>query len=211
MSEICQQIIDAKAIAILRGDHQQHLDVIARLLQEGGIRAIEVTLNSPGALAMIAHLAQAYGDQMLVGAGTVLDTDGVAAAAAAGARFIVAPDTFAEVIAAALQGGLEPLPGVFTATEARTAIRAGARLLKLFPAEQGGPEYLRQLRAPLHDAQFVPTGGISAENAGAYLKAGAVALGIGGWLVPAVFDASASACAGLSERAANLMRAVREA
>lgn len=211
MSEICQQIIEAKAIAILRGDHQQHLDTIARLLHEGGIRAIEVTLNSPGALSMIAHLAQAYGDQMLVGAGTVLDTDGVAAAAAAGARFIVAPDTFADVIAAALRHELEPLPGVFTATEARTAIRAGARLLKLFPAEQGGPEYLRQLRAPLHDALFIPTGGITAENARAYLKAGAVALGIGGWLVPAVFDASASACAGLSEHAANLMRAIREA
>lgn len=211
MSQISDLLIAARVIAIVRGDHQQQIDEIARTLSENGVRAIEITLNSPGALEMIAHLSQHYGNRLLVGAGTVLDVEGVTQAAAVGARFIVSPDTYEPVIEAALNAGLEPLPGVQTATEARTAIRAGAKLLKLFPATMGGPDYLKQLRAPLHTAQFVPTGGISAANAGEYLRAGAVALGLGSWLVPSKFDGSSESVKQLAERAQALMGAVREA
>lgn len=211
MRVIIDRLIEARAIAIIRGDYRQHIDTVARVLRDNGVTAIEVTLNSPGALDMIAHLAAVYGDRILVGAGTVLDAGSVKRAAAAGAQFIVAPDTYETVIASALAHGLEPLPGVLTPTEARTAIRAGARLLKLFPATLGGPDYLKQIRAPLHDAQFVPTGGITAENAAAYLQAGAVALGIGSWLVPSQFDGSAGAVAALGQRAAALMQAISKA
>lgn len=211
MRDMIDRLIEARAIAIIRGDYHQHIDAVARALSDNGVTAIEVTLNSPGALDMIAHLAAQYGDRMLVGAGTVLDADSVKRAAAAGAQFIVAPDTYEAVIASALAHGLEPLPGVLTPTEARTAIRAGARLLKLFPATLGGSDYLKQIRAPLHDAQFIPTGGITAENAATYLQAGAVALGIGSWLVPSQFDGSAGAVAALGQRAAALMQAISKA
>jgi 2-dehydro-3-deoxyphosphogluconate aldolase/(4S)-4-hydroxy-2-oxoglutarate aldolase len=209
MNELQSKLIHARAIAIIRGDYQLFIERIAQTLLENGVRAIEVTLNSPGALDMIARLSQVYGDQMLVGAGTVLDVQGVNQSAAAGARFIVSPDTCVEVIQSSLAQGLEPLPGVLTPTEARTAMRAGARLLKLFPATLGGVDYLKQIRAPLHDALFVPTGGISAGNAAAYLTAGAVALGIGSWLVPAKFDGSETAYEQLGQRAAQLMNVIR--
>jgi 2-dehydro-3-deoxyphosphogluconate aldolase/(4S)-4-hydroxy-2-oxoglutarate aldolase len=209
LTSIRQQIIDAKAITIIRGDYHQHLDTIARALLAHGVKAMEVTLNSPGALEMIAYLATNYGDRMLIGAGTVLDATGVAAAASAGARFIVSPDTFPETIQSALTHGIEPIPGVLTPTEARTAMRAGAVLLKLFPATLGGTDYLKQLCAPLNEACFIPTGGISAENAADYLHAGAVALGVGSWLVPPKFDGSVQAIATIEQRAAALMQAIR--
>jgi 2-dehydro-3-deoxyphosphogluconate aldolase/(4S)-4-hydroxy-2-oxoglutarate aldolase len=211
MSAIRQEIIDAKVITIIRGDYQRHLDGIAQTLLDNGVRALEVTLNSPGALEMIAQLARGYGERMLIGAGTVLDGAAVQAAAGAGARFIVAPDTYAEVIETALALDLEPIPGILTPTEARTALRAGARLLKLFPATLGGIDYLKQIRAPLNDAHFVPTGGISAENAAQYLQAGAAALGVGSWLVPARFEGQDEEYRLVAERAAALMRAVRRA
>lgn len=207
---IVEQLKQRKVIAIIRGDVGQTIDTIAHALLEGGVTTVEVTLNSPGALTMIQHLSSHYGDRMLVGAGTVLETAGVKESAAHGARFIVSPDTFDEVIRAALDIGIEPIPGVLTPTEARTAIRAGARLLKLFPATLGGVDYLRQIRAPLDTAYFIPTGGITADNVADYLRAGAAAVGVGSWLVPSKFTGSEADVAGLTRRAYQLMEAVRQ-
>jgi 2-dehydro-3-deoxyphosphogluconate aldolase/(4S)-4-hydroxy-2-oxoglutarate aldolase len=125
----------------------------------------------------------------------------------AGARFSVAPNFDAEAVALAQANNFLHLPGVFTATEAETAVRAGCRLLKLFPSDMLGPRYLKALRAPLDDIQFVPTGGISAANIGDYRRAGAFACGIGSALV----SNPAQSVSELAERARALRRAWDEA
>ncbi len=199
----------ARVIAIVRGDYVETIHQIAGALLEGGVTAVEVTMNSRGALGLIETLAKEYGETMLVGAGTVVEVEHVRQAHEAGARFIVSPDTFPEVIRAALDCGMEPIPGAFTPTEIRTAQRAGARLVKLFPASLGGPNYMRQIRAPLSDVDLIPTGGVSLENAADFLRAGGVALGLGSVLLPSSFDGSAQAVASLTERARRLMEIVR--
>ena len=171
-------------IAIIRGDYADTIEVLAEALYRGGVRVLEITLNSPNALQMIAALNRQWSGKMLIGAGTVLTAEQVSEAAVAGASFCVSPDVYAPVVERALHLGLEPIPGAFTPTEVRTAVRAGARFIKLFPAIAGGPEYLKQIRAPLNDVLFVPTGGVDESNLTAFVRAGAVAAGIGSSLVP---------------------------
>jgi 2-dehydro-3-deoxyphosphogluconate aldolase/(4S)-4-hydroxy-2-oxoglutarate aldolase len=170
-------------VAIIRGDYpSERIIAIAETLRDAGVRMVEMTLNSAGALEMIAELRRRYPD-MSVGAGTVRTLAQFEAALAAGSQFTVAPATDLEVVRAAAARGFLHLPGVFTATEAETAARAGARVLKLFPADSVGPGYLKALRAPLDDLLFVPTGGVSVENIPTYIKAGAAAVGLGSNLV----------------------------
>lgn len=171
-------------IAIVRGDHGAYIGELAEALYRGGVRAMEVTLNSPNAVQMLAALNRQWTDKMLIGAGTVLTAEQVTEAASAGASFCVSPDVFEPVIRRAIHLGLEPIPGAFTPTEIRAAVRAGARFVKLFPAVAGGPEYLRQIRAPLDNVLFVPTGGVDESNLAAFVRAGATAAGIGSSLIP---------------------------
>ncbi len=199
----------ARFVAIVRGNYLGAMRAMAEALLAGGIRVIEVTMNSAGVLDAIRMIAQEFGDRVLVGAGTVVEPEQVKQVAQAGARFIVSPDTYRPVVQAALDLGLEPMPGAFTATEVLQAHRAGARLVKLFPATAGGPDYLKQLRAPLDMIHFVPTGGIDASNVRAYFEAGAVAVGVGGALVRNNFDGSPAAVAELTERARRLVAAAQ--
>ena len=179
-------------IAILRGVRPEEAVAVGRALLGVGVRAIEVPLNSPAACESIARLAGDVGDRAIVGAGTVLAPDDLRAAADAGARFIVAPDTNAEVIAAALESGLEPVPGIATPTEAFAARRAGARWLKLFPADVLSVNFWRALRAVLPtDTRVAAVGGIDATNARAWLDAGVAALGDEALTDLALADASA--------------------
>ncbi|GAB4118352.1 MAG: bifunctional 4-hydroxy-2-oxoglutarate aldolase/2-dehydro-3-deoxy-phosphogluconate aldolase [Roseiflexaceae bacterium] len=173
-------------VAIIRGDYPiDRVLAIAEALRAGGVTMLEMTLNSNGALPAIAALRRDQPD-MLIGAGTVRTTAQFESAIAAGAQFSVAPASDLEVIRMAAARGFLHLPGVFTATEAETAARAGARVLKLFPADLVGPAYLKALRAPLDDLLFVPTGGVSGENIASYIKAGAAAVGLGSNLVAGV-------------------------
>ena len=144
---------------------------------------MEVTLNTPGALELIQLLRARFGANMSIGAGTVRSVEQFEAAAAAGAQFTVAPGLNPHVVAQARNAGILHIPGVYTATEADRAHADGSRLLKLFPANIGGPAYLKALRAPLDDVEFVPTGGIAPENAAAWAGAGAAAIGAGSCLV----------------------------
>lgn len=179
-----QRIKQAGIIAILRGDFS--IDDMLRIgdaLLTGTVTAMEVTLNSPSALTALPRLRERFGDEMLVGAGTVRNSSLARQAIDAGAQFMVAPNFEAETVAVAHSQGVLHLPGVFTATEAQTAFAAGSRTLKLFPMEIVGPAYLRALRAPLDDVDFVPTGGISIENISDYARAGAAAVGLGSKLV----------------------------
>jgi Entner-Doudoroff aldolase len=173
----------SRVVAILRlRDHGLAVEV-ADALVRGGIRVLELTLDDPGALGALRAVAAR--SEIVVGAGTVLDTHTVAAAADAGARFVVSPNTDPRVIRAALEAGLDALPGALTATEVASAIEAGARLVKLFPAGPLGVGYLRALRGPFGGVDFVPTGGIAHDAIREWLDAGAVAVGLGSDLVPA--------------------------
>ncbi len=171
-------------IAIVRGDFPvERTLAIAATVRDAGVSILEVTLNTTGALDAIATLRQRQGERMLIGAGTVRSIAQWRAAIDAGAQFTVAPNFHPEIVAAALAADCLHLPGVFTPTEVEMAVRAGCRVVKLFPVDALGPAYLKALRAPLDDVDFVPTGGVSVDNIATYRKAGAVAVGIGGSLV----------------------------
>lgn len=181
MMTIYQQITSNKLIAILRGADPRDVVRIATALYEGGIRLLEITMNSEEPLMAIEQVAGKLGDDMVIGAGTVLDAAMAADAVSAGARFILSPVVEGTVIAAAKKLGAVSIPGAYTATEIYTAHRAGADIVKVFPATS--PAYIRDLRAPLPHIPLLPTGGITPENIGAYLKTGAVGFGIGSALV----------------------------
>jgi len=144
---------------------------------------MEITLNSSNALDTIAKLRERAGENMLVGAGTVRTVEQASAALEAGAQFTVAPGFNPAVVAHTQAKDILHLPGVFTPTEVETAFAAGCRILKLFPSGVIGPAYLKALRAPLDDVEFVPTGNISVDNIAQYVQAGAVAVGIGSSLI----------------------------
>ena len=170
-------------VAILRGLRPDEALAHAEALFDAGIRALEVPLNSPDPLVSIAAIAGAFGDRMMVGAGTVLTPAQVDDVAKAGGRLIVSPNSDPEVIRRTVALGLVAAPGFATATEAFTAYAAGARHLKLFPAASYGPGHLKQLKAVLPSDAFVwAVGGVGPDNLAAWRAAGAHAFGIGGEL-----------------------------
>lgn len=173
-------LADVPIIAILRGITPGEAVPVGDALLTAGIRVMEVPLNSPEPLISIAAMADAFGDRALVGAGTVLHVGEVQDLARCGARFIVSPNCDARVIGAALDAGMQALPGIFTPTEALAAIAAGAEWLKLFPAEPLGPAHYKAMAAILpSDVRAVAVGGVSAANAHDWLGAGVAALGVG--------------------------------
>ena len=167
-------------IAILRGlEPSEALDV-ATVLRDAGFRILEVPLNSPSPVDSIGKIAARFGNDMLVGAGTVLDRKSVDTVASAGGRLIVSPNFNAEVVGATKRRGLLSIPGVATPSEAFAALDAGADAIKLFPAEMIAPTVVRSMRAVLpREAKLVPVGGIAPDNIAAYRRAGATAFGIG--------------------------------
>lgn len=170
-------------VAIIRGVRPDEAEAIGDAIYDGGIRIIEVPLNSPDPLESIGRLVKRFGERMLVGAGTVLDPDDVGRVRDVGGRLIVSPDTNADVIAATAMAGLVASPGYFTPSEAFTAVRAGAHALKLFPAEGATPAVLKaQLAVLPKDIPVLAVGGIKPENMRPWLDAGAVGFGLGGGL-----------------------------
>jgi 2-dehydro-3-deoxyphosphogalactonate aldolase len=173
-------------VAIIRGVTPDQVEAIGDAIYEGGIRIIEVPLNSPDPLKSIERLAARFADRMLVGAGTVLDTTDVQRVRDAGGRIIVSPDTNIEVIAAAAGAGLVASPGYFTPSEAFAALRAGATALKLFPAEGASPAVLKAHLAVIRThVPVLAVGGITSNNMRPWLDAGATGFGLGGGLYKA--------------------------
>lgn len=170
-------------IAILRASSPQSLIDAANALKLGGVTVIEVTLTTPGALDIIKQARQVFGDEVLFGAGSVLDPESARTAIFAGADFIVMPTTNIEVIQLCRRYSIPVLPGAYTPTEIVTAWQAGADMVKLFPASNGGPEMLKALKAPLPQVKFVPVGGVEIENTANFIRAGASAVGVGSSLV----------------------------
>jgi 2-dehydro-3-deoxyphosphogluconate aldolase/(4S)-4-hydroxy-2-oxoglutarate aldolase len=176
-------IRETGVIAIMRAQNPDQLIAAADAIKKGGVRVIEVTMTTPGALNVIAEAAKRYGQEVLFGAGTVLDPETARSAILAGAGFVVAPTLNLAVIALCNRYGIPVMPGCFTPTEMLTAWEAGADMIKLFPAEVGGPGLIKALLAPLPQLQIVPVGGVDLNTAAAFIRNGAVALGVGGSLI----------------------------
>jgi 2-dehydro-3-deoxyphosphogluconate aldolase/(4S)-4-hydroxy-2-oxoglutarate aldolase len=177
-----EQIKTHRVVAILRGCDPAHTLPIVEALYAGGIRLLEITLNSRDALNSIKETSKEWGDKLLVGAGTVLTPDEAQLAVAAGAKFILSPSLDLPTIQKTKELGALSIPGAFTATEIVTAWRNGAGMVKVFPASVG-PAYFRDLRGPLPHIPLMPTGGVNLENIRQFQKAGAAAFGIGSALV----------------------------
>ena len=177
------RVLDRGLVAILRSSSSEQLASVARALFEGGIDVIEVTLTVPRALEIIADVRRDLGSQVLLGAGSVLDAETARAAMLAGAEFIVSPVVRHDVIQLCRRYGKVVMPGAFTPTEVLTAWEAGADVVKIFPAEVGGPAYLKALAAPLPQIRMMPTGGVNLDTIEAFFRAGACAVGLGSALV----------------------------
>ena len=184
-TEILQRIQNEKVIALIRADSSASLLDCARALAAGGLSLIELTTTTPGAIDLVAQVSRELPDVML-GLGTVLDADTARAGIAAGAKFIVTPAVRPEVIAACRQLDVPILSGALTPTEAVTAWDLGADVIKIFPAEFFGPAYIKSLRAPFPQIKFLPTGGVTPQTVGDFLKAGAFATAAGSALVSPV-------------------------
>ncbi len=196
-------ILEHKIVAILRGMPPAELVNIATALHQGGVRVLEVTLNSPGALPAISELNRLFKDRLLIGAGTVLDANNAHDAIAAGASFLISPTTDPEVIRIAKSAGVVSIPGAFTPTEILAAHKLGADIVKVFPAPDAA--YIKNIRGPLDQVRLMPTGGIHAGNIKAYAEAGAVAFGIGSSLVNSKADLNESYYAELTASAQRLI------
>lgn len=197
-------------VAVMRGMEPRYVVAAARAIRAGGIEVLEVTVDAPGAFGMLEAVQTELAGEAVIGAGTVLDAATARSAIAAGAEFIFTPTIDVDVIRMALRYGKVVIPGAMTPTEILAAFSAGAPAVKVFPAGVLGPDYIRQVRAPLPQIPLVPTGGVDAANAPAFIRAGAAAVGVGGALI----DRQAirrGEWAVLTERARQIAAAVAEA
>lgn len=197
-------------VAVIRLDAAAVVPRAIEALAAGGVGAVEITMTVPGAIDSIRQMASALSQDMLIGAGTVLDGETARRAIDAGARFIVSPVFRPSMIQACHDCGVPTLPGCYTPTEILDAWDAGADIVKVFPAHGLGPTFLRDVRAPLPQVKLMPTGGVSIENVGEWLAAGAVAVGVGSALVDARLVAAGDFAA-ITERAACMVANVAAA
>jgi len=178
-----QKVLDGGIVSIIRAQSGEQLVDVAKALYEGGIDVIEVTFTVPGVLDIISAVKRELGDRILLGAGTVLDTETARAAILAGAEFIVTPTVNPDVIRLCNRYSKVIMPGGFTPTEVLTAWEAGADIVKVFPADVGGPSFLKAIHGPMPHIRLLPTGGVDLETLPAFVKAGACAVGLGSALV----------------------------
>lgn len=209
-AEIIQRILDPGIVAIIRADSSEQLMACAEALYEGGVTAMEVTMTTPDALRVINEVSTRFGGKILMGVGSVLDSETARAAILAGAEFVVTPVTKPEVIQLCNRYSKPIANGAFTPTEALLAHETGADFIKIFPADQVGPTYIRNLLAPLPMLQIIPTGGVTPDTAAAFIQAGSVALGAGSSLVSREILKGAD-WRTLTARAEQFVEAVRKA
>jgi 2-dehydro-3-deoxyphosphogluconate aldolase / (4S)-4-hydroxy-2-oxoglutarate aldolase len=176
-------IQDLGIVAVIRIRDPAKLRAVVDALADGGVRALEVTMTVSNAVGLIRELAPTMPEGFILGAGTVTDAATVNAVADAGARYVVSPVFRREVIRACHDRGIAVAPGCFTPTEILDAHDAGADIIKVFPATALGPQYIKDVRAPLPQVKLMPTGGVTPDNAGEWIRAGAVAVGIGSALL----------------------------
>ena len=177
------RVLNSGIVAIIRSQSSEQLVEVAKALYEGGVDVLEVTFTVPNVLNIIAEVKKALGNKVLLGAGTVLDTETARAAILAGAEFIVSPAVNVDVIRLCNRYDKLIMPGAFTPTEIITAWDAGADVVKVFPADFVGPQFLKAIHGPLPQVRLMPTGGVNLDTIHDFLKAGACAVGLGGALV----------------------------
>src|SRR5437762_5972134 len=178
-----RHVLDCGLVAVVRSPDSQQLVEVVRALADGGVTVVEITMSVPNALDVLAQVRRALGDRVLLGAGTVLDSETARAVLLAGAEYIVAPTVNLDVIRLCQRYDKLVMPGAFTPTEILSAWEAGADIVKVFPADVVGPAFFKALRGPLPQVRLMPTGGVDLSTAAAFLKAGACCLGVGGQLV----------------------------
>ena len=203
-SDTIAEIERLGVVAVVRLHDGGAVPALVQALAAGGVRAVEVTMTVPGALEVIRQLASSAPAGSVIGAGTVLDPDTASRAIDAGARFVVSPVFRPAIIEASHRRDVPACPGCYTPTEILNAWDAGADIVKVFPASTLGPSFLNDVRAPLPQVKLMPTGGVTIENAGDWLRAGAIAVGIGSALVDARLVAAGDFAA-ITERAARLV------
>jgi 2-dehydro-3-deoxyphosphogluconate aldolase/(4S)-4-hydroxy-2-oxoglutarate aldolase len=205
------RVLNSGIVAVIRAPSGEVLVDVARALLEGGVDVLEVTFTVPRAHTVLERVAADLGDKVLLGAGTVLDSETARIAILSGAEFIVSPSLHLPVIEMCRRYSKLSMPGAFTPTEVITAWQAGADIVKVFPAEIGGPAHLKALRGPFPQVRLLPTGGVNLETASEFLKAGACALGIGGSLVEpqAIQDRDFGRITALAKQYAEIVRKTR--
>lgn len=178
-----QRIVDCGVVAIVRFDRSEELVEAAQAIKAGGVDVIEFTMTTPNALGIIEASAKEFGEEVLLGAGTVLDSETARAAILAGARYIVSPTLDPQVIELCHRYGVIAVPGAFSPTEILAAWELGADLVKVFPAGAMGPGYIKDILSPLPQVRLLPTGGVSLSNVAQFIEAGATAVAAGSSLV----------------------------
>lgn len=207
VNQFAMKVKGVGIIAIFRGRYSAaRVLELSDVLVSNGVEVVEITMNTSEALDSVERLCSYWGNKAYIGAGTVRTVADADAALRAGAQFLVSPHVDADIALLAAEREVLYLPGALTPTEVQRAISVGCKLVKLFPASAFGPAYLKALRAPLDDVDFVPTGGVSKANLAEYVKAGAAAVGLGGALLTGP-DQSAS---DLAERTKAVTAALRE-
>jgi 2-dehydro-3-deoxyphosphogluconate aldolase/(4S)-4-hydroxy-2-oxoglutarate aldolase len=194
----------AGIVAVIRIKEPERLKAVVDAIAEGGVRVLEVTMTVPGAVRLIAELAPRMPPGFVLGAGTVVDAETAARVIDAGAQFIVSPVFRQEVISAGHARDVAVMPGCFSPTEILNAWDGGADVVKVFPATGLGPGFIKDIRGPLPHVKLMPTGGVTLDNAGEWIKAGAVAVGVG----TALLDAKAIAEGNYAVLRANAERIV---
>jgi 2-dehydro-3-deoxyphosphogluconate aldolase/(4S)-4-hydroxy-2-oxoglutarate aldolase len=182
-AETLDIICETGIIAIVRAQSSDQLIAAADAIKKGGVKAIEVTMTTPGALEVIAEARKRYGPDVVFGAGSVLDPESARSAILAGAGFIVSPTLNLELIKLCNRYAIPVVPGCYSPTEIITGWEAGADLIKLFPASVGGPDLVKAILAPLPQVRIVPVGGVDLDTAADFIRKGAAALGVGSSLV----------------------------
>jgi len=206
-----QRVLDSGIVAILRASSSDLLVDVARTLYEAGIDVIEFTFTVPRVLETIAEVRRLLGDKILLGAGTVLDPESARAAMLAGAEFIVSPTVNPDVITLCNRYDKIVMTGAFTPTEILTAWETGSNIVKVFPADVGGPAYLKAIHGPLPQVPLLPTGGVNLETLRDFVKSGACAVGLGSALVEkqAVQEGNLNRIHDLAVKYVELLRTVR--
>lgn len=206
-TSVLSHLLEHKLISIIRGADPEQLVSMVRALYAGGVRSVEITINSPKALAGIEKVADELGDQMMVGAGTVLDPETARLALTAGARFIISPTLNKKTIQMTKRYGAVSIPGGFTPTEILTAYEHGADIVKVFPASLGAA-YFKDIKGPLPHIPLMPTGGVKLTNIREFQQAGAAAFGLGSALVDTSQPATKEYLRELTRKAQQFVQAI---
>ncbi|ARK29555.1 bifunctional 4-hydroxy-2-oxoglutarate aldolase/2-dehydro-3-deoxy-phosphogluconate aldolase [Halalkalibacter krulwichiae] len=207
---LLEQITESGIVAVIRGSKPENIVEIGKALREGGVKALEITVETPRAIEIIEKASvELASEDVIIGAGTVLDAETARAAILSGAKFVFSPTVNIDTIKMSKRYGVLSIPGAFTPTEILTAYENGADLIKVFPAGVVGPTYIKNVKGPLPHIPLMVTGGIDLDNASDYIKAGAVGLGVGSTLVPT--NINDEALQKITEKAKSFVAAVQEA